>query len=235
MSSLKIYLDSREKEDRLLYAKQLYKNYKPVITTLPVADYLFSKKEESVAFEYKTVPDFCSSFENSSVFNQCYNMSQEYPHNYLIIVGDVDKELVNLYYKRPNLRNRYKNPYTFKKNYQTQFNGAIMRCRVASNVIFAKNREEAFDIMLKQSEKCLSEKTYYGSPRQIKKLGKDNQALRYLTFFDGVGKKTAEKIIKENNIKGLKGLLNLTYDDLIKIPRIDDDLATDILVRINEE
>lgn len=228
----KVQIDTREQE-RGIQAYEYYDtNYNSNITVanLEYGDYLFFDK---VVFEYKSIDDFCSSFENGSVFNEVYNQSNNYPHSYLVIVGDVDKALVNRYYKVPNLRHRYKNPYQFRKNYEASFYGAIRRCRVVANVIFCKTREEAFEEMIKQADKCNDEANYYGSVRKIAKKESSDPKITFLTSISGVGKTTAEKIIEHNDIKTLKELVNLTYDDLEKIPRFQKKLIPKILEELN--
>lgn len=224
-----IKIDSREKkrgESFLNYSKKNNPNTKINKTLLTYGDYLFNN---NIVWEYKTVDDFCNSFENKTVFNEVYNQSMKYHYSYLIIVGGVNRSIASRYYKVPYYSKKYKSKEEFVDSYLKQFKGAIRRCRVVANVILCNTEEEAFNEMIKQSQKCADDKNYTGQVRPISKKQEPNNQIRYLTETSGISKETAKKIIKKYNIKNLQDLLELNYDKLIKIQGIGDKRAKKII------
>lgn len=78
-------------------AKDYYtsKGHDVEITRLDYGDYLFDDK---VVFELKTISDFMSSVGNGSVFEEVANQTMNYKYSYLIIVGSLPKYINASYY-----------------------------------------------------------------------------------------------------------------------------------------
>ena len=208
-----IIVDVRERE-RSVRGTEYYRNNGLKVCTrmLPYGDYLFNNK---VVWEYKTVTDFINSIFDDSVFNEVFNQSNSYEHSFLIIVGDIDKELLKPYYNNPVVRNRYPSMQQYKNRIREIVKGAIRRCRTVCNVVTVKNEKEAFQEMLKQSEKCIDNKKYGGIVRKSK-----NKELTpfevFLSCIGGIGEVTSKKIIEEFNVQSLDDLMVISYDDLIE-------------------
>ena len=87
--TLKLTIDSREKDRRESATKYFTsQGYDVEIAELPIGDYIFTNGKDSVVFEFKTVSDFVSSIQSGRVFNQAINQSENYYYHYVIIQGD---------------------------------------------------------------------------------------------------------------------------------------------------
>lgn len=185
-------------------------NFNVTKELLEYGDYLFNNE---VVWEFKLMEDFVSSVLNETLFNEVYNQSEHYTHSFLIIVWD-EKVLPSLYYKNPSLKYRFPNYNSYKYGFRNQLKGAIRRCRVVCNVVLANSVKEAFYEMIKQSDKCLSNKNYAGIVRKHKENYRVSPMLSFLTSIYGVGLKTGERIISEFNIETLTDLLKIHNADL---------------------
>ena len=219
-----IKIDSREQK-RAFRMKEYFSVIDcPVsIEQLPVGDYVFNDK---VVYELKTWSDFFNSVQNQTVFNEIFNQSRSYPYSFLIIYGDRNGELGDLYWKVPNFQKRFINKYKFDSWVNTNINGAVRRCRTACNIIFCEGEKTAAFEMLKQSEKCIMEKEYAGKVRPMKN---NNNVVSFLTTINGVSLKKANTIVKELNIKTLKDLCNISKEDLLSIDGFGEKTVNKIL------
>ena len=218
---MNITIDTRE-QNRIETATQYYESQGHTVTIkeLPIGDYLFQDK---VVFEYKTIPDFITSIQDGRVFNQAINMSENYDYHYIIIQGD------------EHTRSR---SIGMSRNYRpvniTQYLGAIASLNRFTTVIESYNPiiQEAYYRMLITAKKCLQDKPIVKKfPRKHR-----NPAFNYLCYcIYGVSAKRAKDIVYTCHLKTMEDLFNLTYQDLIKIDGIGDNLAEKILTSISED
>ena len=91
-------IDDREKSSRIESAMRFFneEGFTTKKERLPVGDYLFEKK---LVFEWKSPNDFIGSVMNKRVFKQAQRMRQ-YPFSYIIIVGNPFEYLKEQYYIR---------------------------------------------------------------------------------------------------------------------------------------
>lgn len=216
---MRVVIDSREKEERI---KEFFKYFyteccECKVQRLDYGDYLFNNK---VVFEYKTVQDFLNSVNDFSVFHEVTNQSQHYEHNFVIIVGDIDKELKKrYYYYRRTGNNKYSKMHNFIKSQKGKLNGAVRRLRTYSNVIFAKTDKLAMEEMLRQAEKCLDGKVTYCNVVRPANIV-DSPVVTFLTCIKGINLKTAEKIVSTLDIVSLQDLVNVTHADLLSVDSV---------------
>lgn len=100
-------IDVREKSSRIESAMMFFNNegFTTNKKQLPVGDYLFNKK---LVFEWKTPSDFVNSVMDKRVFKQAQNMRQ-YPYSYIIVVGNPYNYLTEWYSdpKKVNIRKKH--------------------------------------------------------------------------------------------------------------------------------
>lgn len=97
--SMQVMIDDREKQDRIKKAVEYYtdKEYEVFVTENIYGDYIFHDTctNLDVAFEYKTLEDFISSIQDNRVFNQALNQSNHFEYHFVIVVGtDQEKSKV---------------------------------------------------------------------------------------------------------------------------------------------
>ena len=211
---MNILIDSREKQ-RKIRAADFYagKGHSSTIKSLDVGDYVFS---DQVVFEYKEIGDFMSSVLNESLFNEVFNQSVRYEYSFLVIVGDFNKGVKDLYYSNPRVRNRFRTMTLYRNWVNKVYNGAVRRCRTVCNVVFVPTMKGAFYEILAQSEKCLDGKVYGGVVRKRKDLRTLSPMESFLTGIGGIGDVTARSIISDFNVECLDDLVRISGDDLVK-------------------
>ena len=220
---MKVLIDSRE-SDRIRPALFFFSiNNNVSVVELETGDYIFQDGDKEVVFEYKTMPDFINSVTEGRVFNQAIDQQRLFPNHFVIIEGtDEDrKRLTDELY------------YTTGMNFtKTQFYGAIARLNTFTTVLRVPNRKTAFEVMEQQAKKCFDDKTIAKTfPKS-----EGNSAFRYLCYCcQGVGSKTAEKIVGELNLNNLEDILNLKKDDLMTIHRIGESTAETILSQVRND
>ena len=223
--------DSREKKRAKncvdwFRKKDKKQNWTCCIRKLPYGDYLINN---TVIFEYKTAEDYINSIYNESLFNEIYNQSDNYIYNYLIITGNLEESIENIYFRSPHIRQQTPTMTKWKNKARKMIKGSIRRCRVRTSIIFCDNEEKAFEEMYYQSIKCLDNKNYSGIIRKLQDKKKDiSPNLLYLTQIGGIGEKTAEKVIANLEEDTLENLMKLNYDDLLKIKGINREQAKKI-------
>ena len=211
----KVYVDDRENK-RIDYAMEQYAPFNPIREHLDIGDYIFvGENGVKVVFEYKTGSDFINSItENNHLHNQTYDMITNFEYTFIIVeTKDLKKELDSLYYA------------TGKDVSLSQINGAISEYSCVSTVLFTQTKYQAFDLMMRVAGKIIQNKPFkykFGkkSPNYALNLlsfirGIDSKAedivntlnlktrkdittltKEDLLQVDGIGEKTAEKIIK---------------------------------------
>lgn len=237
---MKIKVDNREDARRIKSCVKFYtqKKYEPTkksysgggnsleIDQLIVGDYIFDNK---VVFEYKTANDFIGSVINGRVFKQSRNM-QQYPFSYVVIVGDVAKEI--------NSRNekRYWNKYGKLKSFTVkQYLGAVARLSVDGKVIHCSNQQQAFYLMQSIAEKCLEDTTVKAVDKPSFKLTDPIASFLgciYVNNNSRLPMKQAILIREHCHLESLEDLLRVEYEDLIKIKGIGKKTAEAVIEAI---
>ena len=223
IKTMNVIIDTRE-TDRIRPAMFFFSIRNHVsIQELPTGDYIFENNGKQTVFEYKTMNDFINSVTEGRVFNQAIDQQRQFPNHFVIIEG-TDED-------RKNITNQiyYTSGLSFTKQ---QFYGAIARLNTFTTVLRVPDRKTAFEVMEQQSRKCFDDKTIAKSfPKS-----EGNAAFRYLCYCcEGVGAKTAEKIVEALKLNNLEDILNLEKDDLMSIHRIGDSTATNILTQVRKD
>ena len=210
-----IEIDNREKKTRIRNAKEYYMDHEVTCKELPFGDYIFEKQ---VAFEWKTISDFIQSVKTGRVFNQALDQSTTYKYHFVIIVG-TDRQILGYINKLKYMGN------TRLYFDERKFIGAISRLNTYTTVLRAGNEKEAFYTMKTQARKCLDNKHI------IKRLETktDNPAFNWLMNIKHISDVKAELVVNHLNLYSLEDLLNVTNDDLQKIPGIGSTTAGIIL------
>lgn len=216
-----VQIDSREK-DRIQSASEYYKQQglEVEVCELEVGDYIFDHK---VCFEMKLIPDFIASIQEGRVFNQAITMAENYDWSFVMIHGDLYQRTKEIIKSRDYI------PMTIE-----QYIGSISSLNRYTTVLQCYNSviEEAYYTMMKQAEKCLSNRPI------VKKFERKdkNPAFNYLAYcVYGISGKKAEKIVKELELSTLEDLLYLDHNQLTNIEGIGDKLASRILETISND
>jgi len=216
-----VQIDSREK-DRIQSASEYYKQQglEVEVCELEVGDYIFDHK---VCFEMKLIPDFIASIQEGRVFNQAITMAENYDWSFVMIHGDLYQRTKAIIQSRDYI------PMTIE-----QYIGSISSLNRYTTVLQVYNSviEEAYYTMMKQAEKCLSNRPI------VKKFERKdkNPAFNYLAYcVYGISGKKAEKIVKELELSTLEDLLYLDHTKLTNIEGIGDKLASRILETISND
>ena len=220
---MKVTIDARE-TDRIRPAMFFFALHNNVsVEELETGDYLFEDNDKQTVFEYKTMADFINSVNEGRVFNQAIDQQRQFANHFVIIEGtDEDREKIcqELYFSTG---------VGFSK---AQFYGAIARLNTFTTVLRVPNRRTAFEVMEQQAKKCFDDKAVAKTfPKS-----EGNSAFRYLCYCcQGVGSKTAEKIVAELKLNNLEDIMSLKKDDLMSIHRIGESTATTILKQVRED
>ena len=212
-----VLIDNRENK-RVEYSLSQFSDLNPVVCQLSVGDYIFvGKNGIKVVWEYKTGNDFINSItdENHHLHNQVYDMVTNFDYTFVLVQSeDLRAVLDELYYA------------TGVSVSLQQVNGAISEFSTVSTLLQVQTQYQAFDLMVRTSAKIIQQKPYrykYGRKSTNSALnylsaikGLDNKAeticrqlrlhslsdlleltINDLVQVDGIGRKTAEKIIGE--------------------------------------
>lgn len=211
-------IDHRE-HDRSESATEYYKKQGLTVETveLPVGDYLFTDGKDSVVFEYKTIPDYISSINDGRLWNEAINQAENYNYHFILIHGDLYQRTKELIKSRDYI------PINIE-----QYIGSISSLNRYTTVIQVYNSviEEAYYTMMKQAEKCLSNRPI------VKKFPKKhkNPAFNYLCYcIYGISSKKAKAIVDTYELKTLADLMNLTVEELTIIDGIGKKTAENII------
>lgn len=207
-----ITIDNRERkriEDLEDYYTQ-YDDCEVEVTTLATGDLIFTKNNNSVVYEYKTVPDFIASIKDHRVFNQSIDMYNEYDYHYVIIVGSDDEISEHLY---------------MDGLHEHAYYGAILQLNTYTTVLTAPYPELAYYMMYNLACKCLEDNLIY----KRLPVKTPNPAQNLLLSCKGLGLETVELIKDTLNVYSFKDLAGLSYDDLVSVKGIGDKTAKLIL------
>ena len=208
MKTDKVYVDSRETEKRKKKAKKVRGEENNRIMQLQYGDYVY----KDCALEFKTVPDFIGSVKSGRIYNQAIGMNEAYNKTYVVIYGNLTRELKKMY--------RYRHRFSVKS-----YLGAIASLSQITHVIHVENESQAFTLA-----EALFRKSTDGKNRGVKKTiqKSENKLVSCLMMIDGMGKANSEKLIKETGVKTFRELIQLSYDDIVKVPGFGDKTAKNI-------
>ena len=87
---MQVTIDTREQE-RIKTATEYYKSQGLDVTVkeLEIGDHIFTDGNNEVCFEFKLVSDFIASIQDGRVFNQSIDMAENYDHAFVILHGDL--------------------------------------------------------------------------------------------------------------------------------------------------
>ena len=216
-------IDNRESKTRINSARQFFENYEIKVGTYPVGDFIFDNK---VVFEYKTASDIVSSIMDGRVFRQVEKMKQ-YPFSYVIVVGNVAKEI---HERNENYWNRKNQVKQFTvRNYL----GALARLQIESKVIHVDNNQQCWTIMDFIVKKLLNDNPNVRGVDKPKVTLSDPIATFlsciYVNESQRLGIKTAVMIREYLHLESLHDLLDVKYDDLIKVKGVGVKTAKKIM------
>ena len=209
---VRLYIDNRESNARIDSACQYFNDsYDIEVGTYPVGDFIFDNK---ICFEYKTANDIISSIIDGRVFRQVERMKQ-YPFSYVIVVGDVASTI--------NERNA---SYWSRRNHVKQFTvrnylGALARLQIESKVIHVDNNQQAWTIMDFLTKKLLDKNPNIRGVDRPKATLSDPVATFlsciYINDSQRLGIKTAVMIREYLHLESLRDLLDVQFEDLVKV------------------
>lgn len=221
--TLTVQIDSRE-QSRIQTAKKYYEEQALTVKVieLEIGDYIFTDGKDSVIFEFKTIEDFIASIHDHRIPNETINQAENYNHHFILIYGSL--------YDRTQaiIKSRNYIPITIE-----QYIASIASLNRYTTVLQCYNPviEEAYYTMMKQAEKCLSDKPIIRKfPRKNK-----NPSLNFLCHdIYGINMKTAKTIVDTYNLYSKKDLDNLTIEKLTAIDGIGNKKAKRIMEAIGE-
>lgn len=221
---VKLNIDNRESNTRIHSASQFFnENYSIETGSYPVGDFIFDNK---VCFEYKTANDIISSIIDGRVFRQVERMKQ-YPFSFVIVVGNVSKTINE---RNENYWNRKNQVKTFTvRNYL----GALARLQIESKVIHVDNNQQAWTIMDFIVKKLLNDNPNIRGVDRPKATLSDPIATFlsciYINDSQRLGITTAVMIREYLHLESLKDLLDIKYEDLIKVKGVGVKTAKKIM------
>lgn len=210
-----VIIDSREQK-RIPIAKEYYESQglNVSIEELSTGDYLFDNK---VVMEFKTFGDFFASITDGRLWNETQKQMENYKIHFLVLHGT----------------NRdYQEAIKYIGLEDKMITGAIARLLTYTKIIRGTGTiNETFELMRITAEKCLDDKTL---TRQFgtKSINPAFNVLAYCV--DDIKGERAKAIVNHLNLNTIQDVVNLKYDDLIKVHGIGDVLANKILEAIGE-
>lgn len=188
----KVIIDYREKNS-LVPAILHRLGFEIEMKELKVADYIINE----IAIERKTVDDFLSSMINKRLEKQLEEIKQ-YPKRILLIEGIEEKEL---YHKNSKVN-------------ENAIRGMILSIvlKHETPIIFTKNSEDTAIFMKVLANK--KENIHSTNPNK-KTLNEKERARYILESFEGIGPKTAEKLLEK--LKSLRNIFSASKDILEEI------------------
>ena len=209
---MKVIVDSRETSKRKKKAEKIFDEIE--IKQLEYGDYVY----KDTGVEFKTVSDFISSVKSKRMQNQAVGLRENYNHHYVIIYGDVQKTLRQLY--------RTRHPFSVN-----QFLGALASISQITHVLHVDNEMQAFRLTRKLFEKSTDNKN-----RLVRKPTNNhkNKIVTVLTIIGNINTKRAERLVNELDIKTVEDLLGLTYEDITSLKGFGDKTAKNILAYLKD-
>lgn len=216
---------SDKEQDRIKSATEYYQQQGLTVevSNLEIGDYIFSNDEDSVVFEFKTIPDYISSINDGRLWNEAINQAENYNYHFIMIYGDLYQRTKSI------IKSKEYIPMTVE-----QYIGSISSLNRYTTVLQCYNHviQEAYYTMMKQAEKCLSNRPI------VKKFPKKhrNPAMNYLTYcVYGLNHKRANDIVTQLELQTLEDLLYLDHAKLTSVEGIGPKLADKIISSIQSE
>lgn len=218
--NIHLKIDDREKKSRIESARRFFeeKHISTKTDRLPIGDYLFNDK---LVFEWKSPADFVHSIIDKRIFKQIQRMKQ-YPHKYVIIVGNVFEYLREQYI----IRRRY----SLKEFTVNNVLGALASILEYDKVIMVENDNQAFTIMSFLAQNILTKDKHDPIDKPVCRMS--DSVGTFLCCIDNVNTKKAILIKEQLKLECLRDLLNVTREDLIGISGIGKKTADKILGEI---
>lgn len=213
----KTLIDYREKKSR---QKKALKILEPAeVVRLEAGDYV----HQEVAVEFKTATDMIASIIDNRVFDECGRMAAKYRYPYLIIAGEVNKELQD--------RHRMGLPGRISVD---SYLGVVARLSMLVNVNMVSNEDQALHLMQKIFEKIDNAgESYRFVPKPEHKTF--NPAANYLSLIRGISTSKALKITEDLELETLTDLLGLDLEKLLSVDGIGKKTAISIMDKIKGE
>lgn len=220
----KLCIDNRESNSRIDSARQYFTDlYDIEVGSYPVGDFIFDNK---VCFEYKTANDIISSIIDGRVFRQVERMKQ-YPFSYVVVVGNVAETINERNASYWNRRHHFKH-FTVR-NYL----GALARLQIEGKVIHVDNNQQAWVIMDFLVKKLLDKNPNIRGVDRPKATLSDPVATFlsciYVNDSQRLGIKTAVMIREYLHLESLRDLLNVEFEDLVKVKGVGVKTAKKIM------
>ena len=218
VEQMKIKIDARERK-RIKQARSYFENkeHQVTVSQMQYGDFVC----DNVCIEYKTTRDFIQSVQTGRVFRQAINMRNNYKYPIVMIEAEhdkMDKEIRSSQF--------YGIPFSWK-----QFYGAYASLCATCNVVIVKNFTEALKFMDRIFEKCNDNKLrVFVKP--------ETPSEQWIVNFlcsqkgNGIGVKTAERIVDTLGLETLEDLLNVTSEDLLSVKGVGQNHTKKIMKMI---
>jgi|Deesub1362A_J573_1020465.scaffolds.fasta_scaffold00559_35 ERCC4-type nuclease len=172
-----IFVDDREPDD--IYLKLERMGILVKRKRLDTGDYLIKHGVYEVAVERKTASDFLNSIADGRLFTQCHLLSARYPLSFLMIVGNLEREIANRMFRREAVV------------------GAVISVAVKNKpgqvIPLIVENDDDFCLALKTIENKITSEDLRIVPR-LKKL--ENPQIAMLTAIPGIGEEKAKRILR---------------------------------------
>lgn len=178
-----------------------------------------------VGVEIKEANDFISSTTNNKIFRQCVELSKNFEHGFIIVIGDLEKAI------------KKNNGIMKRKHYKTRFHMWNYYATLSSlcQVVIpfhVNDIDEALTLMDFLFEKCTDNKRRDLTPPEFKV---DNPVVTYLAGVRKVNLKTASRITHALGLESLEDMLTVTETDLLGIKKIGKATAKRVIMAIYGE
>jgi ERCC4-type nuclease len=186
-----IVVDYREKNS-LVFSELIKQKCIPEPRLLEIGDYIAGE----TVIERKTIKDFANSIINKRIFHQIKNLTTI--NSKLLLLEGIEDYL----YKKHNLN-------------ENALKGAMISISLKNNIpiIFSKDSEDSARII---KMIALKHKNINHSLKQNKIPKSDDEKIIFLlSNFEGIGKRTAEKLI--NEFKTIRNIFNSSEEDIKKV------------------
>lgn len=208
---MKIIIDDHEDRNRIKIIKNFFNSDKCEVQRLETADIIIEQEDKpTVAIEVKTVEDFISSMKNKRIHDEVLRMKNKYPYSYVLVYGDW-RGLIPKFYKY-TLAQKCSNIFKITTMYKVP--------------VFWVATEKEFLTMIDEISKNIHKIGDPIEPPTIRDKN-SNPFINVLIGIDGVGEKTAQKLLNKFHTPG--GVFSASEEELNKIPRLSKKIIKEIL------
>ena len=208
---MKIIIDDHEDRNRIKIIKKFFNSNKCEVQRLETADIIIEQEDKpTVAIEVKTVEDFISSMKNKRIHDEVLRMKNKYPYSYVLVYGDW-RGLIPKFYKY-TLAQKCSNIFKITTMYKVP--------------VFWVATEKEFLTMIDEISKNIHKIGDPIEPPTIRDKN-SNPFINVLIGIDGVGEKTAQKLLNKFHTPG--GVFSASEEELNKIPRLSKKIIKEIL------